>query len=82
MTNGQAANLTAEAVTAATRITDAYVFANADGLTEQEVRNEFSSNIKNAMRLVGGSMTQTAPFTIPSPAPYLVNLLGAKTDCN
>lgn len=82
MSNGQASNLTAEAVTAAIRATDAYVFANADGLTEQEVRDQFTLNIRNAMNLVGGSMAKTAPFVIPSPAPYLTSLFGAKTDCN
>jgi len=82
MTNGQAANLTAEAITAAILLTDAYVFENADGLTEQQVRSEFTNNIRNAMLAIGGGMTSTAPFTIPSPAPYTTSFFGAATDCN
>ena len=82
MTNGQAANFTALAVTAAVLATDAYVLANASDLSEQDVKDQFEKNIKTAMSTYGGSITHTAPFTIPSPAPYLTNLLGAKTNCN
>ena len=83
MTNGQAANLTAIALTNAIRTTDAYVFANAgDDLFDEDVKYEFETNIENEMGLIGGSKTFTAPFIIPSPAPYLSSFFGAKTDCN
>lgn len=62
MTNGQAANLTAEAVTAAIRLTGAYVFGNASEISEEDVKNRFVENINATMLLVGGSIRTTAPF--------------------
>ncbi len=82
MTNGQAANLTALAVTSATLATDAYVLANAKNLSEQDVRDQFTINLKTAMGVYGGTIQKTAPFGIPSPAPYLSSFFGPKTDCN
>ena len=82
MTNGRAANLTARAVTNATRITDTYVIANAADLTEADVRNYFETTIRTAMSFFGGDITQTPPFTIPSPALYMTSFFGAKTDCD
>ena len=83
MTNGYAANLTAEAVSGAILLTDLYVLDNAsDELTLQQVISEFSNNLRNAMNAIGGDVTATAPFLIPSPAPYLINIGGATTDCN
>jgi len=81
MTNGQAANLTAIAVTAAITATDLYFFNNPDASAE-DVGQEFINNIQTFMAVNGGQMVPNAPFNIPSPAPYLTSFFGASTDCN
>ncbi len=82
MTNGQAANLTALAVTSATLATDVYVLANAADISEQDVIDQFKINLSTSMGVYGGTIQKTAPFAIPSPVPYLTSLFGPKTDCN
>jgi hypothetical protein len=82
MTNGQAANVTAVAVTNAIRATDLYFWANAYD-SEYEVGDFFKDALRSQLALVGGSVSTTnEPFPIPSPAPYLTSLFGASTDCN
>lgn len=81
MTNGQAANLTAEAITQAVHATDVWFIANASE-TQYAVGQEFIQNIQSFMGTVGGQMVVEPPFNIPSPAPYLTHMGGATTDCN
>ncbi|CAL2095916.1 protein of unknown function [Tenacibaculum sp. 190524A02b] len=81
ITNGQAANNTAKAITAAIRATDVYYGINPRASKEQ-VGDFFKQSIQTALAVYGGRMTPDAPFSIRSPAPYLTSLIGAKTDCN
>ncbi|MFC4636667.1 hypothetical protein ACFO3O_22370, partial [Dokdonia ponticola] len=82
MTNGQAANLTADAVTNAIMATDLQFFADPD-ISEIGLGNFFRDALIFQMSILGGSVsTNIEPFPIPSPAPYITSLFGAKTDCN
>ena len=74
-TNGQSATLTAKAVNKAYNKTEAWFVLNPFA-TEQQIGNKLSSYILNEMAKYGGTMTQTPPFNIPSPAPYMVSLAG------
>ena len=81
MTNGLAANHTAEAVTNAIRLTDIFYFENPDA-TPSQVQNSFNTNLTQQLGIYGGTISGVEPFPIPSPAPYLTSFFGAKTDCN
>ena len=81
MSNGQAANNTAKAITRAVKATDLY-YANNPKVSKFVLGDKFIEYIQFSLKLYGGKMTQKAPFNIPSPAPYITSLLGAKTDCN
>jgi hypothetical protein len=81
LTNGQAANLTAVAVTNAVRLTDLYYHENPDS-TASQIQSYFNNNLSQQIGLVGGTISGVAPFPIPSPAPYLTSFFGASTDCN
>ncbi|MDB4290096.1 hypothetical protein N9887_03405, partial [Flavobacteriaceae bacterium] len=81
MTNGLAANHTAEAVTNAIRLTDIFYFENPDA-TPSQVQNSFNTNLTQQLGIYGGAISGVEPFPIPSPAPYLTSFFGAKTDCN
>ena len=81
MTNSQAANNTALAVTAAMRATDAFIGANPRA-TEARLGRFFEDSLRTSLLVFGGSFQLTAPFTIRSPAQYLTNFGGtAKIDC-
>lgn len=82
MTNGRAANLTAKAVTDAIKFTDIYFFENPD-ISKHGLRDFFNNALRTELALVGGNITTQAPFTIPSPAPYLTSVWGIGTpyDC-
>lgn len=76
MTNGQAANITAEAVTNAIRVTNIYFISHPD-ITPLQLKIYFLEVIEYQLSLVGGSFSTTnAPYYIPSPAPYLMSLIG------
>ncbi len=84
MTNGQAANNTAVAVTAAIKIADVYFFNNPDA-SEFTVADVFRDALKAELTIVGGSFSLTVePFPIPSPAPYITSVLGISNpfDCD
>mgnify|MGYP000854727646 CR=1 FL=1 len=81
MTNGQAANLTAVAVTNAIRLTDVFYFENPDA-TSSQVQNSFNTNLTQQLGINGGTISGVEPFQIPNPAPYLTSFFGATTDCN
>ncbi|MEW7277510.1 hypothetical protein ABW636_02815 [Aquimarina sp. 2201CG1-2-11] len=83
MTNGQASNLTAEAVTAAIKAADIYFFRNPD-ITEFQLADFFRDAIKVELAIVGGTITNVEPFPIPSPAPYITSVLGISNpfDCD
>ncbi|WP_128755206.1 hypothetical protein [Aquimarina sediminis] len=75
MTNGRAANLTAKAVSAAIKATDVYFFDNPDAV-ETDIQSFFNNELVIQLKTYGGRVTYTPPFNIPSPAPYITNLLG------
>ncbi|WP_344820958.1 hypothetical protein, partial [Aquimarina gracilis] len=75
MTNSQAANATAAAVSAAINETDIHFFENPD-ISKHSLAEFFKQRIKSKMAAFGGSMTTNAPFLIPSPAPYITSILG------
>ena len=84
MTNGQAANTTAVAVTDAIKVTDIYFFENPD-VTQQTLADIFRDTIIAQLAIVGGTVnTSVEPFPIPSPAPYITSVLGLSNpfDCN
>lgn len=84
MSNGQAANNTAVAVTAAIKIADVYFFNNPDA-SEFTVADVFRDALKAELTIVGGSFSLTVePFPIPSPAPYITSVLGISNpfDCD
>jgi len=82
LTNGQAANLTAEAVTNAIQATDLHFFVDPD-ISQFDLGDFFRDALISQMTILGGSVsTSVEPFPIPSPAPYLTSLFGASTDCN
>jgi len=81
MTNSQAANNTALAVTAAIRATDIFI-TNNPKTSKTKLGEFFESSLKTSLSVFGGSFQLTAPFNINSPAPYLTNFGGAaKIDC-
>ncbi|WP_378184006.1 hypothetical protein [Aquimarina sp. SS2-1] len=75
MTNGQAANATAIAVTTAIKKTDVHFYRNPD-ITKESLATFFKREIEIQMALFGGGITSQEPFPIPSPAPYINYLLG------
>lgn len=84
MTNGQAANFTAEVVTNAIKLADLYFFENPD-VTEFDLAEIFKDAIRTQLTPVGGTFSTTIePFPIPSPAPYITSVLGISDpyDCN
>ncbi len=84
ITNGQAANLTAIAVTAAIKEADVYFFNNPD-VSEFGLKDVFNDALRTQLAIVGGSFSFTAePFSIPSPAPYITSVLGISNpfDCD
>ena len=83
LTNGQAANLTAIAVTEAMKETDLYFFENPD-ISEFSLDDFFRNRMMFNLALAGGSFsTNIEPFPIPSPAPYITSILGLSNpfDC-
>jgi len=81
MTNSQAANLTASAVTNATRLTDAYYLENPFA-EPFEIQNYFNNRLIQQLGIYNGTISGfQEPFPIPSPAPYLTSFFGASTDC-
>jgi len=83
MTNGQAANATAVAVTAAIKAMDVYFFLNPD-TSENSLGYFFRDALIAEMSIIGGTISTTQePFPIPSPAPYITSVLGISTpfDC-
>lgn len=83
MTNGQAANLTARAVTNAIKAADLYFFENPD-VSRFELGDVFRDALRAQLAIVGGGMSTTIePFPIPSPAPYITSVLGISNpyDC-
>ena len=84
MTNGQAANLTAKAVTFAANATDVYFFTNPYD-SEYEVIDFFRNTLYARLAIYGGSFSTTnEPFPIPSPAPYITSVVGISNayDCD
>jgi len=83
LTNGQAANATAIAVTEAIKEADIYFFENPD-ISEFDLNDFFRSRMMANLALVGGSFSTTVePFPIPNPAPYITSILGLSNpfDC-
>lgn len=80
-TNGQAANYTATALTAAIRATDLY-YATHSRATSNQISDFFYKSVTTSLAVYGGRATEKAPFSIRSPAPYLRSFFNAKTDCN
>lgn len=83
MTNGQAANATAIAVTNAIKEADVYFFDNPD-VSQYELADVFRDAISAHLSLVGGAFSTTQePFPIPSSAPYITSILGLSNpfDC-
>ena len=80
MTNSQAANATALAVTTAIQETDLHFLNNPD-ISQQNLANFFNSALVTNMASIGGAVSPIAPFPIPSPAPYVSSFFGASTDC-
>ena len=83
LTNGQAANLTAIAVTDAIKETDLYFFENPD-ISQFDLGDFFRDRLIANMALIGGTVsTSVEPFSIPSPAPYITSILGLSNpfDC-
>ncbi len=80
MRNGEAANKTATAVTAALRATSAYIVANPK-VSKQQLGNVFENSLRTSLAVFGGRMHLSEPFSIRSPAPYISSLFGAETDC-
>jgi hypothetical protein len=82
MTNGRAANLTAKAVTFAIKATDLYYAANPT-VSEVVLGQYFSNRLSHFLNAVGGTVsTSTPPFSIPSPAPYIISLIGVSNPYN
>lgn len=79
-TNSQAANDTAIAVTAAFRATGAYIIANPK-VSKEKLGEVFEDALRTSLALYGGSFTNTAPFFINSPAPFISSIGGPETDC-
>lgn len=73
MTNGMAATLTAKAVSSAMKKTALY-FAENPYASKDQVGIFLNSSMKQEMAIFGGSMTKTPPWSIPSPAPYLISV--------
>jgi hypothetical protein len=80
MTNSQAANVTASAVTNAIDLTRLYFYENPD-ISEQNLANFFNTNLVSQMAQIGGTASPIAPFPISNPAPFISNFFGAATDC-
>lgn len=68
-------NIYHEPLTEAIRQTSQWFMANPYA-TKQQVGNKLDNNILYEMSKFGGKMTQTPPFSIRSPAPYLVSFDG------
>ncbi len=81
MANGNAANITAAAVTAAIKAADLYFFANPD-VTKFKLADVFNDTLKAELAIVGGRFSSGAPFPIPSPAPYITSVLGISDPFN
>ncbi len=80
MTNSQAANLTAKAVTAAIKATDLFFFENPYA-SEYTVGNFFRNSLISGLAAYGGTISTTVePFPISNPAPYINSVLGVSGD--
>ena len=76
LTNGQAASITALAVTRAIEATDIHFFENPD-ISEFALAEFFKQNLNIQLGYVGGSFSKTiTPFPIVNPAPYITSVLG------
>lgn len=80
MTNSEAANETAQAVTNAIIGTRNFFYENPD-ISAQVLSDVFHSLLATHMAAMGGTKSSVAPFPITSPAPYISNFFGAATDC-
>jgi hypothetical protein len=82
VTNGEAANLSATAVTNAIREMDSYVVTFPQE-SEFEYKQKFENYLTYHMGLVGGSWQNIPPpFPIPTGEEYEMNFFGAKTNCD
>ena len=81
MTNSQAANKTARAVSNAVDATDIYYESRPDA-TGPELLQFFKNAINANLRVYGGSVTTTAPLNLnmPSPSRYIQNVEGIGGD--
>ncbi|WP_418639610.1 hypothetical protein [Winogradskyella sp.] len=83
MTNGQAANATAIAVTKAIKDADIYFYNNPDA-SAYLVSDAFKNALITNLSLFGGSYSRTfEPFPILSPTPYITSVVGLSNpiDC-
>lgn len=83
MTNGKAANLTAQAVTNSIKAADIYFFNNPD-ITKFKLAEVFNEALRSQLALVGGSFSFTIePFPVKNPVPYITSVLGISNpyDC-
>lgn len=78
--NGEDANITAEAVTAANTATHTWSLANFSASKEQ-VRDMWINNLKAAMTFRGGQLTTNAPFAMKNAGVYQTSLL-TTGDCD
>ncbi|SIS37341.1 hypothetical protein SAMN05421766_10193 [Zobellia uliginosa] len=78
--NGEASNITAEAVTAANRAVELWYLTNFDA-TKEDVNDTWIKSLKAAMKFRGGQISYVEPFKMKNAGIYQTSLL-TTGDCD